>query len=315
MISGSREYPLMVLLRSVFLCGHLSSMKPIKEVISEAVHIGFPQLFRQAAARILTEPTFGVPSKSTLSRAIFALDCALMLREQSDDRAWVRFGWADSSPQAGFDWLLSAHDQVLDIDLVRAARAVKDLCRERCREDAEFDEETVKANMGVLHACVHRRNDITVALGKGAVALEHKCGALLHKWWPMTGSRARVLQYRCSFAAYCTDLGTEVETADVVVDDVGLLMPSWLQHGEWEADTALADEEPDLHDDAAAASDAEPDIPGPAEHAHRKQQWKSVELQGHSINMAITSPSRVQCQPSCGAYVTYNLCDMDPYPP
>ena len=49
----------------------------------------------------------------------------LVRRDDSWTRDVVRFGWADSSPQGGFDWLLFKYREVSKADLSAIFDAVK----------------------------------------------------------------------------------------------------------------------------------------------------------------------------------------------
>lgn len=245
-------FSVLVLLRTIFMCSYLSSTATIKDAMREALLTVLPVALQGSVQGFVTGK-FAVPTKSTISRALLSVEVAMMMHTRLHIHDMCRFGWADSSEKGGYDLLLSAHDEIRRCDLVRVYRAVNVLCRQvKAQEQGEeIDEDIFSSNFSILFDGISRRNDIPVALGKGCTKLVHKCSALVHKWWFLTGSEATLLQYRQSYMSFCTDLGTEVSTGDFRVDSIRSLLPPWARPeagGPLEADVAM-DEEPPLFDD------------------------------------------------------------------
>lgn len=264
--SNFAMYSTLVLIRTLFLSASLRNMDSAREVVRHAVQALFPAVLDTLLDRILSNK-LAVPSKSTISRGLFSLDVALMVmvRDHTDHRV-LRFGWADSSPTAGFDFLLSAHDEMFTTDIVRAAAAVNVLCEQRKDRVAgrPVDEGVARSNMATVYQSLRRYNDIPAAMGKGASSTEHKCAALLHKWFLMCGSEARLLRYRSSYACFCTDLGVESAAPDFHVSNVKALLPAWLHTGDVEHDVHTEGENEDCNLDIeadVACSDDEDIIP------------------------------------------------------
>lgn len=244
------------LIRCLFLCSYLTSTVNVAEVLKMAADMVFPSVMRSITSMVLSNP-FGAPSKSTVSRAAFSFDVALIMRmHRMTDEGTIRLGWADSSPTAGFDFVLSAWDQIQRADLLRLLAAVRYLCACRAaREsggvvaDPEVDaarrDERVKGYMQILYSGIQRHNDPPVAVGKGCTNLGHKCAALLHKWWLQSGSEAKLLCFRASLASFCTDLGTEVGSPDFLVPDIRMLMPEWMYEDSGGMDLDVADSDPE----------------------------------------------------------------------
>ena len=239
-------YDTLVLLRALLLSGFLSSTTRMKRVVQDAVKIMFPGVLDVLTDRLLSGGSGLVPSKSTISRGLFGLDVALMLLVRWDTRASVwRFGWADSSPQAGFDFLLSAHDEIDEANAIPVLRAHRVVCRQRALQEADdedFDKAALEDAMEVLYSGIARCNDIPVAVGKGATALQHKCAALLYKWWLLRGSQDGLLKHRMSYRCMCTDLGTEVGSAGFEIASPWSLLPAWLKPGDMDPDVHEAND-------------------------------------------------------------------------
>ena len=69
------------------------------------------------------------PSSSSIRRAGLFIDCAWIMaeRQATKDKPVVRFGWADSSPQAGQDWLICTTDIVEIEKILQVSNAAKQL--------------------------------------------------------------------------------------------------------------------------------------------------------------------------------------------
>ena len=82
----------------------------LSEVMQRALQCAAPRLLSGALVETLRQPSV-TPSPSSIRRYELALDIALVLavRKRADSGAMYRFGHADSSPIAGFDWLWSQH--------------------------------------------------------------------------------------------------------------------------------------------------------------------------------------------------------------
>ena len=246
----------MCLMRSLFLNSYLSSSVNMKDVLRESVNILFPKVLRSVTDQAL----FGngsAPSKTTISKSLLSLDAALMLQmRDAASSDVIRFGWADSSPTFGFDFLLSASDEVRRTDLTRLVAAVREICRLRRARDDNADVDTTaeeSAHMNILYICIRRTNDPPAALGKGHTRLSHKCGALVHKWWMLTGSMDKLLAHRASFASFCTDLGTEVGAPQFHVPKIENLLAPWMcDTGAMDLDVCQICDEDALDDDVAA---------------------------------------------------------------
>lgn len=256
--SGGKMFNVMVLLRAVFFCSYLTSSALIKDAIREALLTVLPMSIQSSVQGVLTGNLL-VPSKSTISRALLSLEIAMMMHTRTHIRDVCRFGWADSSEKGGYDLLLSAHDEVFRCNLVGLFRAARSLCQHRkdSEQGREVDEADSTRNLTVLFDGITRRNDIPVALGKGCTKLHHKCSALVHKWWFLSGSEPFLLQHRQSYMSFCTDLGTEVSTGDFRVESIRALLPPWaLQEPvpAMEPDVAM-DEAPGLFEDDVAVED------------------------------------------------------------
>lgn len=110
----------------LFLSRVVSDSKRLRSVIHHAVGVVFPALAKHLNASDVFNTSM-VLSGSTISRARVLVDCAYTLLERREETRSIRFGLADSSPQKGFDFLLSMYDEILVADVVPLARAVNTL--------------------------------------------------------------------------------------------------------------------------------------------------------------------------------------------
>ena len=81
----------------------------LKRTWLDSLRIAVPKNFCDAFVDAIESPQSSVaPSPSTIARANLLVDIALCLyeRERWDDNTpSYRYGWSDSSPVAGYDWL------------------------------------------------------------------------------------------------------------------------------------------------------------------------------------------------------------------
>ena len=97
---------------------------------SMRVRLCSPCLREHVDSLLERDGSMGLPSVATVSRARVILDASLILMERSQHLPCIRFGIADSSPQKGHDWLLSATDEVAAKDVIPAWRAVCEMIKD-----------------------------------------------------------------------------------------------------------------------------------------------------------------------------------------
>ena len=79
-----------------------------------------------AATLIKRLSVYPPPSESSTRRAELAFDQGLSLfHRQQYDRDAVRFGWTDSSPMGGFDWLWSQVHTISRRLLLQTVKAIQ----------------------------------------------------------------------------------------------------------------------------------------------------------------------------------------------
>ena len=199
-VHGSKFlYTSSLLLEVLRMCRHVKGGRgSIESVLQRAVNVVFPMLLQSTVAHMFSSKKVGhliVPCKATRHRGRLSLDAALILlhRERLATRRCLRFGWADSSSQLSRDWLLSAHDSMLESDLLRAAEAADGLVAARFRREAltEAPEERDDAGSDVesgtddtneqaefhnflLHA-IRRHDHLPAAMGKVQLSWQTRC--------------------------------------------------------------------------------------------------------------------------------------------
>ena len=95
----------------------------MKNVLQDAALIALPPILHSTAFGLISQT---MPSRTTVRVSMLSLEVALILLSQArNHEEWIRFGWADSSPQVNFDWLLSAYDEIHRSNLRPAFRAAQ----------------------------------------------------------------------------------------------------------------------------------------------------------------------------------------------
>ena len=109
-----------------FLKGGPSSLQQVVErsLLLAAPRIISPELLDSVRASSNTKL---LATPSLLRRYELALDMALILcsRTNWSSSLWARYGHADSSPMAGFDWLWSQHNQIQPSCLVKCFECIR----------------------------------------------------------------------------------------------------------------------------------------------------------------------------------------------
>ena len=231
---GTLHYSAMQLVQTLLLSRLLKDSRSLKEVILRAFHLAFPSFATYAQDLLRQHSDSSLPSASTVSRARVLLDASLMLVQNNDNTPRLRYGIADSSPQKGHDWLLSAVDEVLAKDAVPCFEAFTKLVSDAARRAAgqAVEEEASAANHKIVFDSIRRVTNIPIALGQGATTLTHKVAAMMYMW--CCGRRREDLreslsEHLCSYVSFCADMGVELGVAEYVVGDPLGLLPAWFQ--------------------------------------------------------------------------------------
>lgn len=191
-------------------------------------------------------------SGSSISRYQVILDAsfAMVFREMMLQRDGPIYLWADSSPQAGHDFLLSVFDQIASDKLVQCLESfralflsVEALRQAIAAEDFEAAREVAKqrdAAGQVLTGAIMRHHQMPMGLGSGATTLEHKCQALATKFSHEAASFKHLRSLCSDVIGVTVDLGTESGLSDVCGGDVVSYLPPWMARlGQLQEDAGL----------------------------------------------------------------------------
>jgi hypothetical protein len=179
-----------------------------------------------------------VPSGSTLSKNQLYIDAMLCRywRERFAADSGPLYIWADSSPQAGANWLLSMVLSIRSDQLLETAKAARYLATtagiietegiiedfEDCLRQRSKAGRTVADNM-------HVHSQIPMALGSGAEGLDHKLRCIVQKTFAETSSKRECRQFFQRVRGCCVDMGVEFGISDATGVDAIDLMPGWIR--------------------------------------------------------------------------------------
>lgn len=239
-----QQFPSSTLIHSVFLGSMLGSNEKIGEVCPMALNMLLPQLNSEHLARHTR-----FPKKSTVDRAGFALDSTFLMcmKDVWRQAEWFHYGWADSSPQAGREWLMMMHASVRSHEVVSACTIGNRLTRSRPDLQDHFESEDVDIeDLSTLHkellnAITHHKC-VPVALGSGKVSLEDKVECVLHSM-SFECSELRALQSHLSnIISWTTDLGTESKLPSFHAAGLANVLPRYMSQ---QLESDLLDDEPE----------------------------------------------------------------------
>ena len=184
-----------------------------------------PQLSRQSIEHLLG--TLRLPSAATLSKRQVQLDAALCAhwRNTFARESHAIYLWADSSPQAGEDYLLSLllavpREQLLNcMDACHVLwRSVEQLEASALAGDKDTLTQTAvqrhQASATLQHQ-LHLHRQVPCALGHGASSLDFKTRLLCHKFLVEAASPKHAIELMNAVCGICVDLGVEAGLADV----------------------------------------------------------------------------------------------------
>ena len=253
---------------SACLLGRNKAIKPeqIIRALTAAMHLKNRGTLRETVAKGIaaSDRAFDVDitkaqlaSGSTISRHQVIVDAALCciwrdIFRQHDGPIYV---FADSSPQAGTDWLLSIVMLIRADDLqecVSSANVLESSVeRFRLAVAAKDTDEMLAIAAQRNEACLqlakkmrlHRQ--IPMGLGSGCTSLDHKCRCLVRKFYAEAQTMGDTERVQQMVRGFCTDLGTEMGLPDVEVATADVV-PDWMVDP-LQSDGAVECEELDEH--------------------------------------------------------------------
>ena len=206
-------------------------------------------------------PQPDLPSKSTIHRMEFSLDCALMqLMRQTAGSCKevgekVRFFWADSSPQQQVDWLWAQYDAIRLDDLVPAFNAACALTRAVGAHVGEEEPDDWQPLFRVLGTAISFHVLPCGAVTSGQRGLAHKAACILHEIALELESPTCLRPFLASIASYTSDMGVELSIPDMHVSHPEDLLSSWQRAAGLEVDAEL-----DVSDIEAGAAPRSPSL-------------------------------------------------------
>ena len=240
--SGNRKHPPRALLACLSAGMQLRNRKHLRITVESAIQAIFP------ACEFADDVWEKIPSASTLSRAQLLVDaslCCLMRRrfEEMNHCDASIFMFADSSPQAGSDWLLSTCNIIpgssLDSCMQAAWQLKSDYSwaaflsalheEERDTQDDVVRIVTAREDLGSRlrqMICTHRC--LPMALGSGATSLEHKCRCIARALFAEAQSLPLLKGLLSGVVSVTTDMGVELGVGDAAGLAVEEVLPSWM---------------------------------------------------------------------------------------
>ena len=163
---------------------------------------------------------------------------ALVYRRKMAAMSGPLYLWVDSSPQAGYDWLLSIFDYIPENKVLKCLGHAHALFQSRGNIavalqtgdlDAIGKEALTRDEAGkFLVANIQRHIQMPMGLGSGATSLEHKCQALALKFSHESESFQHLREVCANVVGFTVDLGVESGVSDAHGGDVVAYLPPWV---------------------------------------------------------------------------------------
>ena len=224
-------YSSLFLVKMLLLMRLIPGSVDVKTLLIDAVSLLFPNLLKSVCEKLLHKPKM-FPSPGTRHQARLVLDAALLLWRRRETGTYVRFGGADSSPQAGFDFLLSSTDYILTEQVVPVWEAVIRMMKEadmRCEGRWEQQSDQSIADHVLVRQHLRKEDDIPTALGNSAATAAHKVAGMLHKYSLRCENESALAAYLSSFFSFCSDMGTEINISGFRIQNLEALLPTWMR--------------------------------------------------------------------------------------
>lgn len=196
-------------------------------------------------------------SAATISRKQIEVDAAYCCfwRQHLSAHKGPIYVWADASPQAGSDWLLSIISLIQDCDLPACVNAATSLASSvrAFRQALAMDDKEEMVRLArkrhqdgeFLQEAMQSHRQVPIAIGSRASSIDYKLRAVCRKFWVEAQSTPLLESLLGSVRGFCTDLGTEMSLADVSGIKLESILPAWISdyglQSEEGANAALTD--------------------------------------------------------------------------
>ena len=259
------------LIRYMLIVRHIRSGASLAKVVKMSLDL-VSTPYRNIFDELMAEKSTRIPSKSTISRSRFILDCSLMLVHRCDlmSGPCKRYITWDSSPQHGrdYEWaiLTSIKSDVLSSFQVAATRletfwGLPSCCTEPGYEypddmwETLLTEDRIKEEakiMNFLRSCLHKFTLPATCVGFASSSLPHKLSALAHALRLCTWTHADLQVLLSELVGTMQDQGTEYGINRVGATSAQQLAPQFVDPTKeqimW-AEQLLAPPTPELHPD------------------------------------------------------------------
>ena len=338
-----------VLVKCVRMASFLKSgPSALVDVLEQGLSLVAPRFISNGLLEALHKKPSKPPSPSLLRRYELALDIALILavraRQGRGHGDSFKFGHADSSPMAGFDWLWTQTTELSMQNSVRALKAVHTLAASagevrRCIDAGRLELEPAidqmlprwKPWLAIINESFVEVINPPAALGSGHRGLANKASHLMFAEALHLPANKRLSEATEAFRCMTTDMGVEMSMADMYCSAPEELLPEWVVHaqivpdGDRCSDTIdegvgpplSGDDVADVHldqdlDDSAMSVSMTPVQPSESEHSESSALLCSDGDDGPAPLADMPSPAAAAASPDA---VAAPVADMPPPPP
>ena len=226
-----------------------------------------------------------VPSASLIRRHELSLDiCIILLTRLLKQRHpdGEKFGMADSSPMANFDWIWSQYTEIQKLDIIPTFEAITQIKLSFEAYVAECRSRKVDGDEKLTHAELHTVRDewrpwlnqikrgmvthvnIPTAMASGHARLEDKVAAETYKLHLATPPATRLENEMATWRSNTSDMGTELGMASFKIKsgDVEKLLSEWIERRGLPADVEQQELRTGLPFDAENQLDSDEDALG-----------------------------------------------------
>ncbi len=308
----------------------------LREVCFSAFRLLLPGFTAEASVATL-------PSSTQVRYHTFSMDLAYVLLERELDaeaaESPVRYGFHDSSPMWGHDWLWSQYhvlpggDALLEVfsDAHILIRGLLEWQAQPHGDDPSYWKEACAAPqilmeaMRRIHSSFRSYTQPPMVIASGYAGLVHKLSASIQGAALARPTLESLLGFCDSFVSMTTDMGTEMGMGDFRAAKLSDVLPPWLQEGlepfspdmaePQMAESVVAEMQVDMPEASEAAS-ALPSALGVDPGPRRAGPMPAPAAPAVPSALGVDpGPRRAGPTPAPAAPVVPSACGVDPGPP
>ena len=211
-------------------CMIKANAKGLRSVCEKALSMLHPCLTSLLQTRLPA-----LPSPSTVQRHMLSLDMSMLMLQKYVDQKYpvaCRYGFMDSSPLGGYDWMWCKHT-MMDCGepggLLSFFHKVKKAHFALLQAFGEMEQEELQRDLAAVaeEAPFLQHTHLPICMGSGFSGVAHKMAGLLQCFCLERPKQEDLVAFINGFVSFTTDMGTEIGLSNFKGNSLRDLLPTW----------------------------------------------------------------------------------------